>query len=63
MNDLSQSGDVPLYAKRKSVFPKAVKGKFRNMKWLVMLVTLAIYYVTPWIRWDRGPYAPNQATK
>jgi polyferredoxin len=26
-----------------------------------MLVTLAIYYLTPWIRWDRGPYAPDQA--
>jgi cytochrome c oxidase accessory protein FixG len=26
-----------------------------------MLVTLTIYYVTPWLRWDRGPHAPNQA--
>jgi cytochrome c oxidase accessory protein FixG len=61
MNDLSNTGDVLLYEKRKSVFPKAVKGKFRSMKWLVMFVTLAIYYVTPWIRWDRGPFAPGQA--
>lgn len=26
-----------------------------------MLVTLGIYYITPFIRWDRGPYAPDQA--
>jgi len=26
-----------------------------------MAVTPAIYYITPWIRWDRGPYAPDQA--
>ena len=26
-----------------------------------MAVTLGIYYLTPWIRWDRGPYAPDQA--
>src|SRR3546814_13658443 len=26
-----------------------------------MAVTLAIYYGTPWIRWDRGPHAPDQA--
>jgi cytochrome c oxidase accessory protein FixG len=26
-----------------------------------MGITLAIYYGTPWIRWDRGPYAPDQA--
>jgi polyferredoxin len=24
-------------------------------------VTLTIYYVTPWMRWDRGRYAPDQA--
>ena len=26
-----------------------------------MAVTLAIYYVTPWLSWDRGPFAPDQA--
>ena len=26
-----------------------------------MGVTLAIYYLTPWIRWDRGPDLPDQA--
>ncbi len=26
-----------------------------------MLVTLGIYYLTPWLRWDRGPFAPDQA--
>jgi len=50
-----------LYEKRKAVFPKAVKGRFRTAKWLWMGLTLAIYYVTPWLRWDRGPYAPDQA--
>ncbi|MBB6124856.1 cytochrome c oxidase accessory protein CcoG [Sphingobium subterraneum] len=50
-----------LYAARKGVYPKRIDGPFRRFKWLVMLVTLAIYYGTPWIRWDRGPYAPDQA--
>jgi len=50
-----------LYEKRKGVYPKAVKGNFRRLKWAIMLVTLGVYYITPWIRWDRGPYAPNQA--
>ena len=26
-----------------------------------MAVTLSIYYAVPWIRWDRGPYLPDQA--
>ena len=50
----------PLYAARKKVFPKRATGSFRRFKWLVMLVTLTIYYVTPWLKWDRGPYAPDQ---
>jgi cytochrome c oxidase accessory protein FixG len=38
-----------------------VKGSFRTMKWWIMAVTLGIYYITPWIRWDRGPNLPDQA--
>ena len=53
--------DTFLYEKRKGVFPKAVDGFFRRFKWAIMAVTLTIYYATPWIRWDRGPYAPDQA--
>ncbi|WP_416907434.1 MAG: cytochrome c oxidase accessory protein CcoG [Polymorphobacter sp.] len=53
--------DSPLYAKRQGVYPKAVKGFYRQLKWVIMAVTLTIYYVTPWLRWDRGPYAPDQA--
>jgi cytochrome c oxidase accessory protein FixG len=50
-----------LYEKRKFVHNRRIDGPFRRFKWLVMVVTLAIYYGTPWIRWDRGPYAPDQA--
>ena len=50
-----------LYAAREPIFPKRVKGNFRNFKWIIMIVTLGIYYVTPWIRWDRGPQLPDQA--
>ncbi|AJP71809.1 cytochrome c oxidase accessory protein CcoG [Sphingomonas hengshuiensis] len=50
-----------LYARRPDIFPRAVDGFYRRLKWAVMAATLAVYYVTPWIRWDRGPYAPNQA--
>jgi cytochrome c oxidase accessory protein FixG len=50
-----------LYAAREPVFPKRVSGQFRNLKWIIMIVTLGIYYVTPWIRFDRGPNLPDQA--
>ncbi|WP_083495201.1 cytochrome c oxidase accessory protein CcoG [Tsuneonella troitsensis] len=50
-----------LFEKRKRVHNKRIDGPFRRFKWLVMLVALGIYYVTPWIRWNRGAYAPDQA--
>ena len=53
--------DNPLYEKRKGVYPKSVDGFFRRFKWAIMAITLTIYYATPWIRWDRGPHAPDQA--
>ena len=55
--------DAPpsLYAAREPIFPKRVHGRFRNLKWWIMAITLGIYYLTPWIRWDRGPNLPDQA--
>lgn len=59
---MSSSETPPsLYAAREPVFPRRVSGFFRSMKWWIMAVTLGIYYLTPWIRWDRGPELPDQA--
>jgi cytochrome c oxidase accessory protein FixG len=53
--------DIPLYAPRRKIYPQSVHGKFRNIKWAVLVVTLGIYYVLPFVRWNRGPNAPSQA--
>ncbi|MBP1807248.1 cytochrome c oxidase accessory protein CcoG [Rubellimicrobium aerolatum] len=58
---MSQSTTPSLYAAREPIFPRRVSGKFRTLKWAIMAVTLGIYYLTPWIRWDRGPELPDQA--
>ena len=50
-----------LYAAREPVFPRRVKGSFRTLKWWLMGLMLGVYYITPWIRWDRGPNLPDQA--
>ena len=50
-----------LFAAREKIYPVSVNGKYRRLKWLAMIVLLAIYYVTPWLRWHRGPHVPDQA--
>ena len=50
-----------LYAAREPIFPRRVSGKFRTLKWWLLGMMLGIYYVLPWIRWDRGPEMPDQA--
>jgi cytochrome c oxidase accessory protein FixG len=43
------------------VVPQAVKGRIRRIKWAILLLTLSVYYCAPFLRWDRGPNAPDQA--
>ena len=61
--DMNQNppSEPQLYAARAKIMPKAVTGFFRTLKWRIMLVTLSIYYITPWLRWDRGEGQPDQA--
>lgn len=61
MADTNPDQPPSLYAAREPIFPKKVYGRFRSLKWGILVVTLGIYYLTPWIRWDRGPNLPDQA--
>src|SRR5215471_1457751 len=66
MNQMTQPADLdidygPLYAVRKKIFPQSVSGTFRNIKWALLVACLGIYYFLPFVRWDRGPNAPDQA--
>jgi cytochrome c oxidase accessory protein FixG len=54
-------GDAPLYAASPKIYPQSVRGTFRRIKWAVLLVTLGIYYFLPFVRFDRGLNAPDQA--
>ena len=58
---MSAGNQDQLFEKQERIYPKRVQGKLRNLKWFIMVITLGIYYLTPFIRWDRGPYAPDQA--
>ena len=57
----NQNSDVQLFQKQERIYPKKVSGRFRRLKWVAMVIALAIYYLAPFIRWDRGANAPDQA--
>ena len=50
-----------LYKPRTPIYPKRVHGHWRRIKWALLIATLAVYYVTPWIRWERPGALPDQA--
>lgn len=52
---------IVFFKSQKTIHPRSVKGRYRTLKWAAMAVLLGIYYAAPWLRWDRGPHAPNQA--
>lgn len=52
---------LPLYAAAAKVYPQGVHGVYRRIKWILLVVTLGIYYLLPFVRWNRGPNEPAQA--
>jgi cytochrome c oxidase accessory protein FixG len=59
--DPRMSGPPGLYAERTKVYPRAVGGIARDVKWAILLFCLTVYYTLPWVRWDRGPGRATQA--
>jgi len=56
-----QREEQPLYVTRIKVYPRRVEGLYRRIKWTILGLCLGLYYLVPWLRWDRGPGAPDQA--
>ena len=52
--------NVELYQKRIPIYPRSVKGRFRTLKTGVLALAYIVYFLLPWLRWDR-PNAPDQA--
>ena len=57
----SKISHTALFAPTVAVYPKAVRGPARAVKWGVVVFCLGIYYVLPWLRWDHGPGRATQA--
>jgi hypothetical protein len=44
---------APLHASSKKVYPRKVKGTFRRLKWMLLWLCLGVYWLPPFVRWDR----------
>lgn len=58
---MTSAPPIQYFAKRRKIYPRRVWGRYRKWKWTAMIALLGIYYGVPWLRWDRGPHAPDQA--
>lgn len=57
---MSAEHDEQLYQARVAIHPKSVKGTFRTFKTSMLLLAYAVFFLLPWLRWDRGD-GPTQA--
>ena len=60
MSQQQTDDQQPLYEARRSIFPRSVKGRFRNIKWAILALAYGVYFLLPWMRWERTA-GPDQA--
>ncbi|MBF0447056.1 MAG: cytochrome c oxidase accessory protein CcoG [Magnetococcales bacterium] len=52
---------VSLYADWKKIYPRYQTGFFRKLRWSLVALFLGIYYLLPFLRWQRAAGLPDQA--
>ncbi|TDY04099.1 cytochrome c oxidase accessory protein CcoG [Thiohalophilus thiocyanatoxydans] len=48
------------YQSRIPIYPRSVKGRFRTIKYAVLALAYGVYFLLPWLRWERES-GPTQA--
>jgi cytochrome c oxidase accessory protein FixG len=46
---------IRLYRSEDKIQPRAVRGRFTNWRWLLVIVTQAVFYGLPWLSWGDRP--------
>lgn len=59
-NDPLTAHEPELYQAREAIHPKAIHGRFRRFKTGVLLLAYAVFFLLPWVRWERL-VGPDQA--
>ena len=50
---MNQAPQSQLYEARTHIYPRSVSGRFRRMKWGVLALAYGVYFLLPWLRWER----------
>ncbi len=45
--------ELVLFEERVPIYPRSVQGRYRTIKWLVLILAYGVYFVLPWVRWQR----------
>lgn len=48
-----------LYQARIPIYPRSVRGRFRTLKWGILALAYGVYFLLPWVRWDRAVGIPQ----
>lgn len=48
-----------LYQKRIPIFPRSVSGRYRTIKYSILFIAYAVYFLLPWLPWARAD-GPSQ---
>ena len=51
--DASEQEEAPLYKKRIPIYTRSVKGKFRTFKTSVLVLAYSVFFLLPWVPWER----------
>jgi cytochrome c oxidase accessory protein FixG len=48
------------YAPRVPIFPRSVKGRYRTIKYIILILAYGVYFLLPWLPWQRE-HGPDQS--
>ncbi len=57
---MAESGQQALYESRIRIYPRSVKGRFRNLKTGILFLAYGVYFLLAWLPWSRN-IGPAQA--
>lgn len=56
---MAGSTSQELYQTRIPIYPRSVKGRFRRLKWGILVLAYGVYFLLPWLRWERSIGIPQ----